>query len=44
MESGLIRKIQDGVKILGDGALQTQLTVKAPSSLNQPLRRLRSRR
>ncbi|NLV92206.1 MAG: 50S ribosomal protein L15 [Firmicutes bacterium] len=29
MESGLIRKIQDGVKILGDGALQTQLTVKA---------------
>lgn len=29
MESGLIKKLNDGVKILGDGALEKKLTVKA---------------
>lgn len=29
MESGLIKRLNDGVKILGDGALEKKLTVKA---------------
>ena len=42
IEMGIIKKIGDGIKIMGDGELNRKLTVQQPSS--PPPRRKRSRR
>ena len=41
LEKGIVSKLYDGVKILGNGDLQKSLTVKVTNFQKQPLKRLR---